>query len=181
MRRDNDTYYTLQADAAIDALLEYVPCLNGYIFEPCVGAGHLVEALKNRDCGPIITNDIDQAVEANCHSDARNFKIIEIEQPWDWVITNPPFSQAFPILKNLLLSARQGVAFLLRLTFLEPTYERGPWLEAHPPDLLIVLPRFSFTGDGRTDSVTCAWMVWYSKTHAVRDAHIGIRVYPKEK
>jgi hypothetical protein len=49
---------------------------------------------------------------------------------------------------------------LLRLSFLEPTRERGPWLAANPPDLVIVLPRISFTGDGKTDSVTCAWMIW---------------------
>ena len=38
--------------------------------------------------------------------------------------------------------------------------DRGAWLNEHPPTTLIVLPRISFTGNGKTDSVTCAWMVW---------------------
>ena len=37
---------------------------------------------------------------------------------------------------------------------------RGAWLAAYPPTTLIVLPRISFTGDGNTDSATCAWFVW---------------------
>jgi hypothetical protein len=49
---------------------------------------------------------------------------------------------------------------LLRLSFLEPTFERQDLLIDNPPDAMIVLPRYSFTGDGKSDSVTCAWMVW---------------------
>jgi len=177
MRRDNDAYYTLQAQIAIDALIAYAP-VGGHIFEPCVGVGHLVEAMKGAGCEYITTNDIDLSVAADMHMDAQ---LCGFQTGIDWVVTNPPFSKAFPILKQMLPLAQEGVALLLRLSFLEPTYERGAWLAAHPPDLLIVLPRMSFTGDGKTDSVTCAWMVWYSKAHAVRDANIGIRVYPKEK
>jgi hypothetical protein len=39
------------------------------------------------------------------------------------------------------------------------------WLAEHPPTKLIVLPRISFTGDGKTDSVTCAWYVWERGEH----------------
>jgi len=178
MRRDNDAYYTLQAQTAIDALLRYVP-VAGRIFEPCVGEGHLVLALSRHiEKTVAITNDIDKTVEAYYHEDARESHITNAI--YDWVVTNPPFSQAFPILKNLLPGARQGVAFLLRLSFLEPTYERGPWLEAHPPDLIIVTPRFSFTGDGKTDSVTTAWFVWYTDKHADQFLK-GIRVVPKSR
>ena len=52
------------------------------------------------------------------------------------------------------------MAFLLRLSFLEPTLTRREFLRANPPKRVIVLPRISFTGDGRTDSVTCAWLIW---------------------
>lgn len=40
---------------------------------------------------------------------------------------------------------------------------RYPTAEAfvtNPPTRVYVCPRTSFTGDGRTDSVTCAWMIW---------------------
>ena len=56
---------------------------------------------------------------------------------------------------------RVGVAFLLRLSFVEPTNERGDWLEKNPPTGRITLPRYSFTGDGRSDSVTAEWMIWH--------------------
>jgi len=182
MRRDNDTYYTLQAQTAIDALFGLVP-VGGHIFEPCVGKGNLIEAMKDGWGRHLITtNDIDQEVDAHYHLDIAS----ESAAVWlnaqkggfDWVVTNPPFSKAFEILKQMLPLAHGGVALLLRLSFLEPTYERGAWLAEHPPDLIIVLPRMSFTGDGHTDSVTCAWMVWYT-TPIYSDMATGIRVWPK--
>jgi hypothetical protein len=48
---------------------------------------------------------------------------------------------------------------LLRLSYLEPCNNRAEFLSVNPPSL-IVLPRISFTGDGKTDNVTCAWFVW---------------------
>jgi len=59
--------------------------------------------------------------------------------------------------------ARVGVAMLLRITFREPTrhrFPRGPWLAAHPVSRVLTLPRYSYTQDGRTDSVTTEWCVW---------------------
>jgi hypothetical protein len=53
-----------------------------------------------------------------------------------------------------------GVVLLLRLSFLEPTDQRGDWLAENPPDMQIVLPRWSYKENGKTDSVTTAWMVW---------------------
>ena len=178
VRRDNDAYYTLQAQTAIDALVEYAQ-VGGHILEPCVGRGHLVEALRKRGRGFLTTNDIDPEVDAHFTLDvSRPFEHANIGRV-DWVVTNPPFSKAFEILKQMLPLAHEGVALLLRLSFLEPTYERGAWLAKHPPDLLVVTPRFSFTGDGKTDSVTTAWYVWYTGP-VYSGMHTGIRVWPKK-
>jgi hypothetical protein len=62
---------------------------------------------------------------------------------------------------------------LLRLSYLEPTEDRGAWLNSHPPTDLIVLPRISFTGNGKTDSVTCAWIVWRKQCNTQRIAITG--------
>ena len=78
----------------------------------------------------------------------------------DFVVTNPPFSLASSILPLAYEHARVGVAFLLRLSYLEPCRDRADWLVQHPLTKLIVLPRISFTGDRKTDSVTCGWFVW---------------------
>ena len=34
------------------------------------------------------------------------------------------------------------------------------WLASHPPSQLIVLPRYSYTQDGKSDNCTTAWFVW---------------------
>jgi hypothetical protein len=52
---------------------------------------------------------------------------------------------------------------MLRLSFKEPTEHknpRGPFLETNPLTRELVMPRYSFTGDGKTDSITTAWMIW---------------------
>lgn len=178
MRRKNDAYYT--PTWATEALLKknYINIHPvEQVFEPCVGDGAISEVLQKHVEKPVLTNDIDFGVSAHYHSDAADPEFwISIPDKHgndisvDWVITNPPFSVAFPIVKNAYSKAKVGCAFLLRLSFLEPTYDRGEWLDRHPPQRLLVLPRISFTGDGKTDSVTCAWMIWLKP----RDGFINI-------
>lgn len=140
------------------------------IAEPCVGTGDLVRGRTD----VLWTNDLDISRKADAHmdmTDPASWK--RIPRP-SWVVTNPPFADAGKILANALDHARHGVAFLLRLTFLEPVEQRARLLRENPPKRLIVLPRISFTGDGKTDSVTCAWMVW-------GDVAPGVEVVSKEE
>lgn len=108
----------------------------------------------------VITNDINPSSDAEFHSDAAYGPSWRQWAP-KWVVTNPPFVKARDIFEHAHANATDGVALLLRLSFLEPTDDRGELLWRLPPDELIVLPRISFTGDGNTDSVTCAWMIWH--------------------
>jgi hypothetical protein len=124
--------------------------------ECCNGDGGISKALQ----GPVakFTNDIDIYLDADFHHD--------VSLPWnfpqqcDWVVSNPPFNVASQIIPLAFEYAKVGIAMLLRLSYLEPCMDRDRWLRDHPPSKLIVLPRISFTGDGKTDNVTCAWMVW---------------------
>lgn len=78
--------------------------------------------------------------------------------PFTVCIANPPFSLA----ESFLRVARQKadyVCFLLRLNFLQGS-ERAEWLVNDVPDVWLIPDRPSFTGDGQTDSVAYAWMVW---------------------
>lgn len=164
-RRKNDFYET--PEWATHVLVESVPMLleAGVILEPCNGDGAISSVLKATTHAKIITNDYDLARDADGHVDATESELwtayrdyhVEAEK---WVVSNPPFKHAFEITKHAVECATGGVAMLLRLSFLEPTKKRGLWLAQNPPTKLIILPRISFTGDGRTDSVTCAWMVW---------------------
>lgn len=156
MRRANDFYPT--PGAATVALLNNAKHLFSDVtqaYEPCVGDGAIAKVLAR--AGLIVTtNDIVPSRLAKTHLDAAKLVVFPFRS---CVITNPPFNQALPIVRNFV---EQGVrcAFLLRLSFLEPTEARGGWLAETPPDRMIILPRISFTGDGKTDSVTCAWMIW---------------------
>ena len=184
-RHKNDLYPTLSGVTV--ALLSRV-VVDGLVCSPCAGHGHMTRVLtaaKKR----VITNDIDTTIPGlDYYGDAADpmaevWKDGLLDLPYarkyDWVVENPPFSLALPIIKNAWDSATVGIAFLLRLSFLEPTTEipnamrgsawaeniakRGEWLDSHAQLMsnLIIMgsPRPSFTGTG-TDSVTPAWMVW---------------------
>jgi hypothetical protein len=132
-------------------------CLD--ILECCAGNGDLVAPLVTAGhC--VVTADIDPAAPVDHHLDMRLAESWASMPPVDWVVSNLPFNVAIDILPKAVEHARVGVAVILRLTFLEPVEARAAWLAAHPLTKQIVLPRYSFTGDGNVDSVTCAWMIY---------------------
>ena len=159
MRRELDAYLTPWW--VTDVLLERVSVF-GHVCEPCAGMGDIVGpvALAPR-VTQVSTNDLDPHYDTATHLDATDLAFWR-DQSFDWVVTNPPFLVADKIIP-LAVAHAGNVAMLLRLTYLEPCEGRATWLAQHPPSHLIVLPRISFTGDGKTDSVTCAWMVWGSR------------------
>lgn len=164
--------------------------ISGRICEPCVGDGAIIGAISARCPNQgFITNDIDEKYPAGSHLDATLKGSWDCEDRPDWVVTNPPFNVAIEILKHAYEHAKFGVAFLLRLSFLEPTslvtvrkgqvtYAREAWLVAHPPSKIIVLPRWRYKGNG-TDSVTTAWMVW--RTGEVKGMADPIEIVPKSE
>lgn len=167
-RRKLDQYFT--PEEAVAELLKAVPLISPHhhVFEPCAGMGNIAAPLICHGCS-VLTNDVDPGMPTDMHAD------IALPENWvkyvndgdvcvfDWIISNPPFSKAHEIVPLAVENARIGVAMLLRLSFLEPVEKKQPraaFLESTPPQMMIVLPRISFTGDGKTDSVTCAWFVW---------------------
>lgn len=157
-RRQLDQYFT--PASATRELLKHVQ-LSGNVFECCVGDGGIYNALDGYSV--LWSNDIDTSLKADFHND--------VTQNWsfgfdkcDWVVSNPPFNVAPQILPHAYNYSRIGMAMLLRLSYLEPCLDRDQWLRSHPLTKLIVLPRISFTGNGRTDNVTCAWMIWDKRT-----------------
>lgn len=129
------------------------------VVEPCSGDGAIVKVLHEAGVSAVLTNDLDPRQPAMSHEDATDPAYWRDMRYVEWVITNPPFVVAFPILQHAVQTAKVGVALLLRKTFLEPTRERGPWLMEHPPSRLIGMPRYSFRGKG-SDSVSCDWYIW---------------------
>jgi hypothetical protein len=162
------------------ALAKHVD-IRGRCFEPCVGNGAIVRALaadgKSRRW---VTNDLDPNWPADSHHDAREEAAWHAASP-DWVVSNFPFNVATDIVKRAHSAAHVGVAVLLRLSWLEPTADRRDFLAEHPPDLLIVLPRTRYNPNSKSvDSVTTAWMVWYTdpENHPA-GASYGVIVHPE--
>jgi len=163
MRRAND-FYPTPAWATRELLARVA--IKGAVIEPCMGDGAIARVLDDGGTW-VYGSDIDRSrPSCSFYGDAANRDLWETIQATmpddkiDWVVTNPPFNRAAEIVPLAFEFAIEGIAMLLRLSFLEPVEDRGAWLNEHPPTELIVLPRISFTNDGRTDSVTCAWMVW---------------------
>jgi hypothetical protein len=149
--------------------------IQGSIFEPC--AGDNLAIAKEFPSDRVITNDF--------YSDVTDWqKDATIRDMWwqlsrsdgniaDWVITNPPFDQQQPIIRNAYQHARVGVAMLLRVTTDEMTMndpDRYNWWADHPESLTIKMPRFSFaksskSGRWSVDSAYCQWFVWRKDGH----------------
>lgn len=168
MRRRNDFYET--ASWQVDALVDYLPELSGTIWCPCVGDGSLMRRLAERRPDlSFVTNDLDVTKRADFYQDAATAdgwnrmlnaaKALHLSAP-DWVVENFPFNVEARILLYALQAARQGVVAMARVSFCEPTRDRGPWLAEHPYDKRITLERHSFTANGHTDSTTTDWLIW---------------------
>lgn len=161
-RRQHDFYETPKWMTR--ALLDHVPEIGGTVLESCAGDNSITNVLRYEGGLSVQTNDINPARNADhcgCASDLLWLKGLEP----DWVITNPPY--AMPLCTNIVFAsisfARVGVAMMLRISFEEPTAKvnpRGPFLESHPLTRKLVMPRHSFTGNGKSDSATTAWMIW---------------------
>lgn len=169
-RHNLDQYET--ADWQVDALVDHLPELSGSIWCPTVGDGALAKRLLYQipDLRLTLVNDIDPANSlpmlspVSCHLDATKMEswndFGKYSPRPDWIVDNPPFNAAIDILQHAYTRAKRGVAFLLRISFTEPTKDRAAWLAKHPLASQITMERYSFTGNGKSDNVTAAWMVW---------------------
>lgn len=173
VRRPNDFYPT--PEWATEELIRRYPAVirNGWVGEPCAGDGAITKVLERHVYG-VRTNDINYNTDPDSCVDAT--KPGAFEEMFDgyrpsWIVTNPPFKSAPEIVKGAYDYAYSGIAMLLRLSFLEPCKNRVDFLKAHPPTSIYVLPRISFTGDGRADTVTCAWMIW-DKSHEGKSINV---------
>lgn len=166
-RIDGDAYYT--PDTLARALVGTLGLLPGAtVWEPHAGGGAFVRALvavgafvsasdlnpeaaglEVSGCGPTFVGDF---LKYRAEDDVENCRP-------SWVAGNPPFTDAEAHVRQALAYADVGVAFLLRLAFLEGK-GRIPFWREHPAARVYVLAeRPSFTG-GKTDSCAYGWFVW---------------------
>lgn len=171
-RIKNDCYYT--PIPIFNWLQSQLNLQQKEIFDPCCGQIRpTLEAFGGTNC--ILENDIDESVDCPQHFDASDYSEWDVFL-WpdkiyiaDWIVTNPPYSQPLldKIVGNSLKYASEGVAMLLRLSYLEPCPNRRQILQGglwHSKQLLAVYPvnprpRFDPSKKG-TDSSTVAWFIW---------------------
>lgn len=167
-RDELDRYYTpaplvsVLAARGVCFEREGLSHVGSRVLEPCAGRALSIASALERWGHEVTTADVDLAAPVDLHVDATGFDF----KPVRSVVSNPPFNVAADVIRNALPRAR-WVAMLLRLTFLEPVPGRADLLQRGPAQLL-VLPRTSFyrgSGKKKTDSVTCAWMVWQGDMH----------------
>lgn len=163
-RRQDDFYATpaWQTRALLARLRPFTP--RERVLEPAAGDGAIVRELDARSI-TVITNDIvarppllpDFLLDARRNA---SWSAFAAAGAIDYVLSNLPFDVSFEIAQHAYEYANFAVILLLRLSWLEPTEDRGAWLCGHPPTSVIVMPRHDYRGNGATDSVTSAWMVW---------------------
>jgi hypothetical protein len=130
------------------------------ILECCSGDMAIAKVLSLKLKRNILCNDIDRSRSADSYYDVAQSLSWQMLGNFDWVISNPPFNRQLEIVPLALKNSLIGTAMLLRLSYLEPCLNRCQLHADYPPKRVIVLPRISFTGDGRTDSVTACWIIW---------------------
>ncbi|CAB1107694.1 unnamed protein product [Ectocarpus sp. CCAP 1310/34] len=152
----------------VDALLLNVK-LAGGVLDACGSASDAIKVVLEAHSLNVSTNDFNPRLTADTHLDATSEEFTamfstEGQRP-DWIVTSPPYGNAFSILVRALGVVRVGVAFKLRLSFLEPTKTRGKWLKDNPPSAVVVLPRATYCG--RVCSSTEAWFIWHLASDGV--------------
>jgi hypothetical protein len=145
-------------------LVKALPEIKGTIIgEPCSGQGAISRVLSEFGC-TAKCSDIQWDDDKNRDATTADFWESTFTHNIDWMVTNPPFCAAEKILPLAWKYSNVGCAFLLRLTYLEPTKGRAQWLQAHADNLRMIIPvsprpRFRRDTSG-ADSVTTAWFVW---------------------
>jgi hypothetical protein len=172
-RRKNDAYYTPDDLAAKLVYLLSARMQTGCrVLEPSAGGGAFVRALLPYErVSTILAVDVDPDAPAlylpvtdkHYRAACQDFLDIPAIHPPHWVIGNPPFEDAEKHVRHALLMAKHGVAFLLRLAFLESVKREAFW-EEHPcSDIVVLNKRPCFTGNGKTDSCAYGFFIWNTK------------------
>lgn len=120
------------------------------------GADYLNRMQGNR------TNPVSSHIRSVYCTDFRSWTPTtwEPNDPYQVVISNPPFSLAMEIIQKSFQVTKGHVIMLQRLNFLG-SKKRAPFWWKYPPDVYVLgMNRPSFKVDGSTDSIEYGWFVW---------------------
>ena len=152
MRQADDFYPT--PEYVTRALMDRIK-FEGEIWEPACGDGRMSEVIKDYGNHVFSTDLVDRGYwDAVTGVDF----LMECDHR-DNIITNPPFSLAYPFLEQSLRLANKRVALLLPIRYLTGR-ARVEFYQIHRPRWIIVIPnKVDFVGAGNP-AMEFAWFVW---------------------
>lgn len=143
----------------------------GRVWEPCAGLGHMSDVLAERASAVAASDKNVYRLSNDHHMHTIRHDFLSGDGGFsfggaapDWIITNPPFGQAAAMARKALSIARYGVAFLLRIQWLESA-ERFQLFREAPPTLVAPFVERVAMCEGGWDpkcstATGYAWFVW---------------------
>ena len=178
-RVENDYYAT--NPKAVEMLLTNYTFDAATILEPCVGGGHIANAINNFFANQRVITGLDLVDRGYPNTIVQDFLTWETDRKFEGIITNPPFSLAQEFIeKGMELLTDDGqMAMFLKIQFLEGT-KRKEFFEKYPPKYIYVFRnRMATWNNGnevdpntgkRWATTMChAWFIWEkgSKTEPI--------------
>ena len=154
--REKDDFYSTPP-YAVEKLLS-VEKFSGNIFEPCCGEGHISKVLIKNGYKVESADLIDRGYGIV----GRDFLFERLQR--DNIITNPPFKLATQMVKHSQYIAKNKIAMLLKITFLEGI-ERYDLFKNYPPIRIWVFSKRVTTQKNANKKIKggmfCfAWFIW---------------------
>ena len=147
--------------ALVEHVLKDQPDLGSMsVWEPACNRGYMSRALS-----PYFSGVISSDVADYGFGDVADFLAPATKQDVDWIITNPPFRLAEQFILKALNHATEGVAMLVRTSFLEGIGRHERLFSVRPPTRVAQFAERVPMVQGRLDSsvstATCyCWFVW---------------------
>lgn len=179
--RINDAFYTPDALAAACAARIQREGNVGYdsvIWEPHAGKGAFTRAFAGLGYKKILASDIDLTYSAEWGIATKprqvNFLLTTPAVSVDWIVGNPPFTDAIKHVEHALKIATIGVAFVLPIQFIASQARVDFWTRHPLASFNIINKRPSFT-EGGNDMRDVALYIWSNnhKTAPVLRHHLN--------
>ena len=165
-----DDYYATPP-IAVEKLLQVHQFTGQKILEPCVGAGHILNVLKQSMPGSSFT--VLDIVDRGCPGTIlADFLIWDGPNDFDTIITNPPYLLASEFIRKCHAHLADGgqLAMFLKIQFLEGIKRRDLFVQIPPRYVYVFRKRISAwsagepinknTGKPWASTVTFCWYVW---------------------
>lgn len=169
-RVDNDYYAT--DPAAVYRLLNEWSVYGRRFLEPCVGSGHIADAVLDFFGEKMHATTLDIVDRGYPGTIVQDFLTWETDSRFDLIITNPPYSLASEFVEKCmtLLSEAGWLAMFLKIQFLEGQ-KREALFRKYPPKYIYVFRnRMATWSNGRcvdpdtgkrwATTFCNAWFVW---------------------